>query len=449
MGCRGIRELAGLAFALATVTTAPADAGAASSAAANLAEREHLGGDWLGLRTDLGDLGIDLQAVYTGDVVANVRGGVRRRAVYLGNLDLEATCHLPELTGLELGTLFVYALVDHGGSPSKNVGDLQIVDNIEAPAAVKLYEAWWQGTFFSERVSLLVGLYDLNSEFYTLHSADLFLNSSFGIGPELASSGRNGPSIFPTTAFGGRVKAELFPGLFLKTAVLDGVPGDPDSSGATRIRFADGDGVFFAAELSLVVDAATDGVGAQPMNARWRQIARGGGQTDYRFKAALGTWLYTSRLPRLDATAVDGRTARKRGHPGAYLIADYDITPLDPLGSQGLSVFLQLGFADGDVGPFAGYAGGGLSYLGLLPRRPDDHLGLAVAAGVFGDGFKEELRRAGETAQGNEVATELTYRLQLTPWLGLQGDLQYVASPGGQKGIDDALVVGLRYEINF
>jgi porin len=46
--------------------------------------------------------------------------------------------------------------------------------------------------FSRERLSLLGGRYDLNGEFYRLHSAALFLNSSFGMGPEFSQSGPGG-----------------------------------------------------------------------------------------------------------------------------------------------------------------------------------------------------------------------------------------------------------------
>ena len=75
--------------------------------------------------------------------------------------------------------------------------------------------------------SLLLGLYDLNSEFDVIETAGLFLNSSFGIGAEYGSSGRNGPSIFPATSFGARLSGQPVQSLFIRGAVLDGVPGDP------------------------------------------------------------------------------------------------------------------------------------------------------------------------------------------------------------------------------
>ena len=62
-------------------------------------------------------------------------------------------------------TLFFYILGNHGGALSEQVGDLQGLSNIEAPATVKLYEAWFEQTLFDDRLSFKAGLYDLNTEF--------------------------------------------------------------------------------------------------------------------------------------------------------------------------------------------------------------------------------------------------------------------------------------------
>jgi porin len=48
-----------------------------------------------------------------------------------------------------------------------------------------------------------------------------------------------------------------------------------------------------------------------------------------------------------------------------------------------------------------------------------------------------------------EVAIELSYRAQITPWLALQPDLQYIVNPGFDGSVDDALAIGVRAEIAF
>ena len=66
-----------------------------------------------------------------------------------------------------------------------------------------------------------------------------------------------------------------------------------------------------------------------------------------------------------------------------------------------------------------------------LPRNP---VLLPVGAGGAG-------------GADSETAFELFYQAELAPWLHVQPDLQYIASPSAFE--TDALVVGLRFEIVF
>ena len=125
--------------------------------------------------------------IYDGAAFDDLAGGLRRGGTYLGTLRLQLTF---ESRGL---TAFVEGLNIHGGQPSDFAGDAQGVSNLAAPSRSRIEEAWIQQTLFDERASVLVGRYDLSSEFYRTQSAGLFLNSSFGIGPEFS---QNGPSIY-------------------------------------------------------------------------------------------------------------------------------------------------------------------------------------------------------------------------------------------------------------
>ena len=77
---------------------------------------------------------------------------------------------------------------------------------IAADRGWTLFELNAEQSMLDHRVSLLVGLYDLNSEFDANGTAGFFINSSFGIGAELGASGLNGPSIFPVTSLGTRLR---------------------------------------------------------------------------------------------------------------------------------------------------------------------------------------------------------------------------------------------------
>jgi Carbohydrate-selective porin, OprB family len=260
------------------------------SLAYDLMTTARLTGDWGGRRSALDAHGLNLDVVYTGDVVANVRGGVTHQTNYLDNVDLTLTCRLVELTGRDLGSLFFYGLSNHGGNPSQAVGDIQGVDNIEAPEGTQLYEAWWQKTVLSNRLSALVGLYDVSSEFDVISSAAVFLNSSFGTGAELSHSGRNGPSIFPATALAARFKAAPAPHFTLQAAVTEGVPaGAPAAPGRKFSLYAD-HGAFLIGEAAYYWGQPSSSEGATLLRVQRRRVGRGWGERPYALKVALGVW---------------------------------------------------------------------------------------------------------------------------------------------------------------
>jgi porin len=415
----------------------------------SLGSTPHLTSRWWGLRRRLEESDVFFEAVYTGDVMSNTKGGLATKTEVLGNLDLTLTWHTEALLDRDLGTFFAYGLLDHGGRISRDVGDAQGVDNIEAPDAFKIFEAWWQESLFDDRASLLLGLYDVNSEFYAVDDAELFVQSSFGIGAELGTSGRNGPSIFPATSLAARVRAEPIPGFQLQAALTDGVPDDPEHPRRNRVRLSADDGAFLIAEVSYSPSDDASEPDAPSHSELRRHVGRTWSQRPSGARVAIGTWLYTARQPDLARTKPNGDPRETRGHPGIYLTADLDAGHIDPMHARGLAVFLQLGWADGNVGQFAGYTGAGLKYTGLIPSRPEDECGVAVAAAYNGRAFRRSSRSQGRAPATAEVAIEWTYRAVLAPWLSLQPELQYVVDPGGLRDRPDALVAGIRYVIDF
>jgi hypothetical protein len=181
---------------------------------------------------------------YTGEVVGDAAGGARRGATYAGAAAAQITEALRRIVGWSGLELFAFVLGTHGGAPSDRVGDVQGVSNLQAPETLRLEELWLQQNLFGNRLSVLAGRYDLNSEFYRLQSGGVFVNSSFGIGPELAQSGAAGPSIFPNTSVGARLALKPSPNAVLRVAMLDGVPVDR-AHGSARV-FAPGDGALLS-----------------------------------------------------------------------------------------------------------------------------------------------------------------------------------------------------------
>ena len=113
---------------------------------------------------------------YTTDIIGTVAGGEQERLRWMGRLDLD----LDSGTGL-FGVDGAHAHADifllHGGGFSaRDVGDAQVVSNIDAPYALRPFEAWVEAPV-GGGVRVKAGLIDLNSEFDVQSVGGLFLNS--------------------------------------------------------------------------------------------------------------------------------------------------------------------------------------------------------------------------------------------------------------------------------
>jgi porin len=208
----------------------------------------------------LAERGVRAGLIYDAEGFADLAGGARRGATYLDNLNFQLTLDMRRLVGWPGATIFLYGLGIHGGQPSQFAGDAQGVSSIQAPRKWTLEEAWLEQNFLGNRFSALVGRYDLNTEFYRAHTADLFLNASFGMGPEFSQSGKGGPSVFPNTSVGGRFEVKPIEGVVLRSAVLDGVPVERRAGWDV---FAKGDGLLIVGEAAFLYRPPPDG---QPLS---------------------------------------------------------------------------------------------------------------------------------------------------------------------------------------
>lgn len=136
---------------------------------------------------------------YIADVMSNLSGGLETGSRYMDNLDLSLEVDAERAMGWNGATLFLYGVYNNGKALSGDlVGDAQALSSIETGVeAARLLEAWIDQRFLDDRASIRVGLYDLNSEFDVIDTADLFLHAAQTTTFALAQSGEAGPSIFP------------------------------------------------------------------------------------------------------------------------------------------------------------------------------------------------------------------------------------------------------------
>ncbi|MBV9890155.1 MAG: carbohydrate porin, partial [Rhizobacter sp.] len=321
--------------------------------------------------------GVTFGLTWNASAFVDARGGARTGTTATSNLNANAAADLEALRGWSATTAYADVLWVQGGQPSALAGDAQGVSNTAAPNVLKLFEAWLERNFADNRFSALVGLYDLSSEFYRLQGAGLFLNSSFGTGPEFAQSGIAGPSIFPNTSVGARLATKPSTNVVVRLAVLDAVPLHPADGSE-----APGDGTLWVAEAAWIDRPVAPNRTPKPS----MRIGRRAGLGEYTAKVALGAWHYTATFTDLaQTTPLGGPPLRHHGSSGGYAIAE------SALWSRGdgarVHGFVQLGAGDPRFDRFSSYVGAGIAASGLIAGRAADELGFAAAVARNGSHY--------------------------------------------------------------
>lgn len=359
---------------------------------------------------------LSIEATYTAEGWNLASDDLRSHSAYLDNVDLVATVDGEVLFGVPGLQIFAYALYDNGHALNEAVAEtLQGISNIEATNALRMYEAWaqWQ---LGSLVSLRAGLYDLNSEFDTIETAGLFINPSHGIGPDFSQSGLNGPSIFPVTSVGARLRMEL-EHWDLQLAVLDAVPGDLARPKRTAVRWDSSEGLLYVGEVDY--------------------RASGGA------RFGLGHWRYSETFETLAPMSAE-ESAAQASNDGSYVFAE--TAPMTtPRGA--LRAFARAGWANDEVNTIESYVGGGMTWSGFA--RDADEIGLSIAHARVGEPWRRAQRADGIATEHAEVIAELTARLPIGEHVVVQPDVQYIRQPGALTERAAMWAFGLRFELGF
>jgi len=359
---------------------------------------------------------MDVALTYTGDVAASVAGGSDESVRYLDNIDLTATGDMDALVGWEGARFQLYVIGNFGRRPNDSAGTLEGVNNIEVgKQGLRLFEAWIEQDLGPS--TLRAGLYDLNSEFYANEAAGLLISPPFGIGSELATTGPNGPSIFPSSALAVRLNVPVSDsGDYLRAAVLNARASTLGDDAGIDVSFDQG--------VLLIGEAGRESEG---------------------LKLAAGGWAYSQKRDDIFHIDAVGEPLRQSAW-GGYGLAEVRLLPR---GEGGLDAFARAGFSHGHTTPFVWGGQAGLLLFPALESRPGSAASIGVHYAQTSSAFEDSLRVAGVRPAGSEWAVEATYADKLAPFLTVQPDVQLVFNPGGRADAPVAVVTTLRVTVEL
>lgn len=374
---------------------------------------KHLLGDVGGGRTWLEEKGLSFGSSFTLDWSSVWSGGVRNVASTRHLFDFNATADLGKLVKLEGGTIYAdfYSGSMRGGS--RDAGDLQGISGLETGRAVtQLSQLWYEQRMFKDVLRVKIGKVDANSEFAYLQSGADFNHASVGFSPALT-----GFASYPNPS--SAVNVFVYPTERLYAGV----------------GFYDG---------SAVIGNNTGSLGPAPLfrGAEYLYIGEFGGTWTKESsvgpgRAAIGAYHHTAAFTQFDGNTADNTS-------GLYAVAEQRLWSANPKddSAQSFWCFGQFGWANEDVSATHVHVAGGLVLRGTFPTREADTTGVYAT-------WVNTSQAAGSPFTEDELALELYYKIQVTGFLSIKPDVQYIVNPGGNGATENAVVGALRMQVTF
>jgi porin len=433
--------------------------------------RPTLLGDMGGLRTVLGNYGITLNLTETSEVLGNVTGGLKRGATYDGLTTLTLQMDTQKAFGWDGGTINISALQIHGRSISQYYLDnLQTASSIEATPTTRLWEIWYQQAFLDGKLDVRAGQQSLDQEFIVSAGSAIFVNSMMGwpILPSADLYAGGGP-VYPLSSLGVRLHAQPTDSISVLVGVFqDNPPGGPfgdDSQlrGSSRYgaNFNLTTGALFIAELQYALNQPAPG-----------EMDDGSKPAGLPGTYKVGVWYDTAGFPdqRYDAQglslanpASSGDPRLRGGNYSFYALADQMVWRPDSQSPRAVGVFARVMGAPGDRNLVDVSLDAGVTVKAPLPGRDNDIIGIGYGFAKISNGARSLDRATAYYAgspypiRSSESFVELTYQAQVTPWLQIQPDAQYMFLPSGGipdpnrpgKRLGNETILGVRANVTF
>ncbi|MGS0740791.1 carbohydrate porin [Glaciimonas sp. GG7] len=425
-----------------------------------------LGNMW-GLRTVLSSRGISLTVQETSEYLGNTTGGSKKGFVYDGLTQAVMQVNTQRAFGLYGGLFNISGLQIHGNNLSaSNLQSLQTASGIESDRATRLWELWYDQKFLDEdRLDIKVGQQSLDQEFMVSTNALYFVNTMFGW-PMLPSADLpGGGPAYPLSALGGRISVRPVDGVTILAGVFNGSPvsnnnGDPQLQNRHGTSFPLGNGTMAIIEAQFSYPAVGSMVQAgesPPLGWTYRIGAW------YNSQSFADQQLSQDGLSLADTNS-NGQPRQHRGDYAIYAVADHLVwrNQRDP--NRTVALFARImgtPLSDRNVIDFSLNAG--LIFHSPFIYRTTDTFGLGVGYAHVSkktaalDRANNLYNGTSDPVRSSESFVEMTYQYQVTPWLQLQPDIQYVFNPGAGvvnqydplRRVKNELVLGLRTNISF
>nr|WP_244623109.1 carbohydrate porin [Bradyrhizobium sp. MOS001] len=416
----------------------------------------------------LADKGLNFGATYIADNIANVSGGVKRGAIHFGRLDLSVDADLDKLVGWTGGRFYANAFVIYGQGLSRNyVMNLATISEIEALPDQRLYNAYFEQSFFGDRLNIRAGQQAADVEFFDSQTDDLFINGTFGWPAIKASNLPAGGPAPPIAVPGIRIKAALTENITVFGAVFNGDPSgpgdqDPQLRDHHGLAFRVNDPPWVIGQVRFNYDID---IGGRPLAGNFTPGA-------WKHYGSFDSQRFTAEGLSIADPGGSGVPARLRGNYGIFAVIEQVLyRPPEVKDNSmsasipGVTAFGRIAYSPPDRNLIDLYVDGGIGFVGFTPGRPLDRFGVAMAYMRISNTARnldldtQAFTGIQSPVRSNETLIEMIYEAHIKPGWLIAPYFQYVFRPSGGipnpndptgvARIGDAAVFGVTTTIRY
>jgi porin len=416
----------------------------------------------------LANKGLNFGATYIADNIANVSGGVKRGAIHFGRLDLSVDADLDKLVGWTGGRFYANAFVIYGQGLSRNyVQNLATISEIEALPDQRLYNAYFEQSFFNDRLNIRAGQQAADVEFFDSQTDDLFINGTFGWPAIKASNLPAGGPAPPIAVPGIRIKAALTDKITAYGAVFNGDPSgpgdqDPQLRDHHGLAFRVNDPPWVIGQVRFNYDID---IGGRPLAGNFTPGA-------WKHYGSFDSQRFTAEGLSIADPGGSGVPARLRGNYGIFAVIEQVLYRPPEVKDNttsasipGVTAFGRIAYSPPDRNLIDLYVDGGIGFVGFTPGRPLDRFGVAMAYMRISNTARNlDIDTQASTGiqspvRSNETLIEMIYEAHIKPGWLIAPYFQYVFRPSGGipnpndptgvSRIGDAAVFGVTTTIRY
>ncbi|MCW2019030.1 UNVERIFIED_ORG: porin [Bradyrhizobium japonicum] len=416
----------------------------------------------------LANKGLNFGATYIADNIGNVSGGVARGAIHFGRLDLSVDADLDKLVGWSGGRFYANAFVIYGRGLSRNyVQNLATISEIEALPDQRLYNAYFEQSFFGDRLNIRAGQQAADVEFFDSQTDDLFINGTFGWPAIKASNLPAGGPAPPIAVPGIRVKAALTDQITAYAAVFNGDPSGPgDADPQIRdhhgLAFRVNDPPWVIGQVRFNYDIDIGG----------RSLAGNFTPGAWKHYGSFDSQRFTAEGLSIADPSGSGVPAKLRGNYGIFAVIEQVLYRPPEVKDNttsasipGITAFGRIAYSPPDRNLIDLYLDGGIGFVGFTPGRPLDRFGVAMAYMRISNTARtldldtQAFTGVQSPVRSNETLIEMIYEAHIKPGWLVAPYFQYVFrpsggvpnpnDPSGTSRIGDAAVFGVTTTIRY